>query len=160
MYTYCFERRQMSGFPQGLENKGKNNGRGKVREFYFGPKVRERSGIFFILGQKSGYFFINYHKYRESISQVYLFHETRTTWTSMVTLNQYYVTFRELSLMSISWYECEIMTQIHHFGCHGLSVAMIYGQGKIAKNQGISFSRSCGNPECKKWRVLYMQKQT
>ena len=85
--------------------------------------VREKSGNF-ILGQKSGksrnfvyfrpkvrVFFpewlnaaisINYHKYRESISHVYLIHETRTTWTSMVTLNQYYVTFRELN---ISWYE-------------------------------------------------------
>ena len=48
--------------------------------------------------------------------------------------------------MSISWYECEIMTQIHHFGCRGLSVAMIYGQGKIAESQGNNFSRSCGNP--------------
>ena len=25
---------------------GKNNGQGKVREFYFGPKVREKSGNF------------------------------------------------------------------------------------------------------------------
>ena len=54
----------------------------------------------------------------------------------MVTQNQYYVTFRELSLVSISCYECEIMTQIHHFGCRGLSVEMIYGQGKIAESQG------------------------
>ena len=38
--------------------------------------------------------------------------------------------------MSISWYECEIMTQIHHFGCRGLSVAMIYDQGKIVESQG------------------------
>ena len=38
--------------------------------------------------------------------------------------------------MSITWYECKIMTQIHHFGCRGLSVAMIYGQGKIADSQG------------------------
>ena len=38
--------------------------------------------------------------------------------------------------MSISWFECEIMTQIHHFGCRGLSVAMIYGQGNIAESQG------------------------
>ena len=38
--------------------------------------------------------------------------------------------------MSISWYECEIRTQIHHFGCRGLSVAIVYGQGKIAKSQG------------------------
>ena len=33
-----------TGFPQGLENREnreKNNGQGKVREFYFGPKVRE-----------------------------------------------------------------------------------------------------------------------
>ena len=29
-----------SGFPQGLENREKNNGQGKVRAFYFGPKVR------------------------------------------------------------------------------------------------------------------------
>ena len=48
--------------------------------------------------------------------------------------------------MSISGYECEIITQIHHFGCRRLSVATIYGQGKIAESQGISFSRSCGNP--------------
>ena len=34
------------GFPQGLENREKNNGQGKVREFYFGPKVREKSGNF------------------------------------------------------------------------------------------------------------------
>ena len=33
--------------------------------------------------------------------------------------------------MSISWYECEIRTQIHHFGCRGLSVAMIYGVGTL-----------------------------
>ena len=49
-----------SGFPQGLENREnreENNGQVKVREFYFGPKVREKSGNFFILGQKSGYFF-------------------------------------------------------------------------------------------------------
>ena len=38
--------------------------------------------------------------------------------------------------MNISWYECEIITQIHHFGCRGLSVATIYGQGKIAESQG------------------------
>ena len=38
--------------------------------------------------------------------------------------------------MSISWYECEIITQIHHFGCRGLLVATIYGQGKIADSQG------------------------
>ena len=34
----------LSGFPQGLENREnreQNNGQGKVREFYFGPKVRE-----------------------------------------------------------------------------------------------------------------------
>ena len=36
-----------------------------------------------------------------------------------------------LSLMSISRYECEIITQIHHLGCRGLSVATIYGQGKV-----------------------------
>ena len=39
-------------------------------------------------------------------------------------------------ILSISWYECEIITQIHHFGCRGLSVATIYGQGKIAESQG------------------------
>ena len=38
--------------------------------------------------------------------------------------------------MSISRYECEIITQIHHFGCRGLSVAKIYGQGQIAESQG------------------------
>ena len=38
--------------------------------------------------------------------------------------------------MRISWYECEIITQIHHFGCRGLSVATIYGQGEIAESQG------------------------
>ena len=38
--------------------------------------------------------------------------------------------------MSISWYECEIITQIHHFGCRGFSVATIYGLGKIAESQG------------------------
>ena len=38
--------------------------------------------------------------------------------------------------MSIAWYECEIITQIHHVGCHGLSVATIYDQGKIAESQG------------------------
>ena len=41
--------------------------------------------------------------------------------------------------MSISWYECEIIAQIHHFGCRGLSVATIYGQGsqgKSGKSQG------------------------
>ena len=50
----------LAGFPHGLENRenrAKNNGQGKVREFYFGPKVREKSGNFVILGQKSGYFF-------------------------------------------------------------------------------------------------------
>ena len=51
--------------------------------------------------------------------------------------------------MSISRYECEIRTQIHHLGCRGLSVATIYGQGKIAESQGkvreIPFSISCGN---------------
>ena len=30
----------ITGFPQGLENREKNNGQGKVREFYFGPTVR------------------------------------------------------------------------------------------------------------------------
>ena len=40
--------------------------------------------------------------------------------------------------MSISWYECEIMTQIHHFGCRGLSVAMICDQGKICNKSGKS----------------------
>ena len=38
--------RLRAGFPQGLENREKNNGQGKVREFYFGPKVREKSGNF------------------------------------------------------------------------------------------------------------------
>ena len=57
----------------------------------------------------------------------------------MVTLNQYmlHITrFYGAFFMSISWYECEIITQIHHFGCRRLSVAMIYGQGKIAESQG------------------------
>ena len=35
--------------------------------------------------------------------------------------------------MSISWYECEIITQVNHFGCRRLLVATIYGQGKIAE---------------------------
>ena len=39
------------------KNREKNNGQGKVREFYFGPKVREKSGNYFFLVQKSGYFF-------------------------------------------------------------------------------------------------------
>ena len=34
--------------------------------------------------------------------------------------------------MNMSWYECEIITQIHHLGWRGLSVATIYGQRKIA----------------------------
>ena len=41
--------------------------------------------------------------------------------------------------MSIAWYECEIITQIHHFGCRGFSVATIYGRGgggEIAKSRG------------------------
>ena len=38
--------------------------------------------------------------------------------------------------MSISGYECEIITQVHKFGCHGLSVAMIYGQGNKPESQG------------------------
>ena len=48
--------------------------------------------------------------------------------------------------MSISWYEYDIITQIHHFGCRGLTVATIYGQGKIAESHGNSFSRPCENP--------------
>ena len=36
----------------------------------------------------------------------------------------------------ISWYECEIITQIHNIGCRELLVAMIYGQGKIAESLG------------------------
>ena len=32
--------------------------------------------------------------------------------------------------------ECEILTQIHHFGCRGLSVATIYGRGIITESQG------------------------
>ena len=41
--------------------------------------------------------------------------------------------------MSIfSWYECEIIAQLHHFGCRVFLVAMIYGQGKIAEGQGKS----------------------
>ena len=42
--------RHLSGFQQDLENRenrGENNGQGRVREFYFGPKVRERSGNFY-----------------------------------------------------------------------------------------------------------------
>ena len=38
--------------------------------------------------------------------------------------------------MSISWYECEIITQIRNFGCRVLSVEMIYRQAKIAASQG------------------------
>ena len=38
--------------------------------------------------------------------------------------------------MSFSWHECEIITQIHHFGCRGLLVATIYRQGKIAESRG------------------------
>ena len=62
--------------------------REKSGNFILGQKSGKSQGIFYILGQKSGYFFpewlnaaisINYHKYRESISHVYLFHETRTT---------------------------------------------------------------------------------
>ena len=64
---------QYAGFPQGLENREKNNGQGKVREFYFGPKVREKSRIFFILGQKSGYFFQNGSMPRfQKILKIYL----------------------------------------------------------------------------------------
>ena len=35
----------------------------------------------------------------------------------------------------VTRYECEIITQIYNFGCRGLSVATIYGQGKIAESQ-------------------------
>ena len=48
----------MSGFSQGLENREnreKNNGQGKVREFYFGPKVRE----FCYFRSKVRVFFLN-----------------------------------------------------------------------------------------------------
>ena len=38
--------------------------------------------------------------------------------------------------MSISWYECEIRTQINHFGCCGLLAATIYCPGKIAESRG------------------------
>ena len=40
--------------------------------------------------------------------------------------------------MSISRHECEIITQIHHFGCRGLSLAtiLVYGQGKLQKVGG------------------------
>ena len=38
--------------------------------------------------------------------------------------------------MSISWYECDIIAQIHHFSFRRLSVATIYGQGEIAESQG------------------------
>ena len=41
-----------------------------------------------------------------------------------------------LSLMSISWYECDIIAQIHHFTFCTLSVATIYGQGEIAESPG------------------------
>ena len=67
-----FRKMHKTGFPQGLENREKNNDQGKVTEFYFGSKVREKSGNFFILGQKSGFFFpewlnaaisIKYYKY-------------------------------------------------------------------------------------------------
>ena len=32
--------------------------------------------------------------------------------------------------------ECEILTQIYHFGCRGLSVATIYGPGIITESWG------------------------
>ena len=38
--------------------------------------------------------------------------------------------------MSIAWYECEIITQLHHFGCRKLSVEMINGQGKLSECRG------------------------
>ena len=49
--------------------------------------------------------------------------------------------------MSISWYECAIITQIHYFGSRGLSLATIlaYGQGKIAESRGISQGKGKNN---------------
>ena len=46
--------------------------------------------------------------------------------------------------MSIAWYECEIRTQIHQFGCRGLSVATIFGQGKLQKVGEFLFSDPVG----------------
>ena len=101
--------------------------------------VREKSGNFifdqksyrdFFIGQKLGYFF------PESLNAA----------ISIINLLKISRIYRPTWYECISWYECEIITQIHNFGCRELSVAMIYGQGKIAKSQGISFPRSCGNP--------------
>ena len=54
-------------------------------------------------------------------------------------------------MMSIAWYEIEIIIQIHNFGYRRLSAATIYGQEKIAESQGkireFLFSRCCGNPK-------------
>ena len=48
----------LPGFPQDQGKLEKNNGPGKVSEFYFRPIIREKSGIFYLfLGQESGDFF-------------------------------------------------------------------------------------------------------
>ena len=53
---YCVHGRVPTG--SGKQGKqGKKNGQGKVREFYFGPKVREKSGIFFYFRPKVRVFF-------------------------------------------------------------------------------------------------------
>ena len=61
-----------AGFPQGLENREnreKNNGQGKVREFYFGPKVREKSGNFVLNCRLPCKFAVTLVDYRECLSQ-------------------------------------------------------------------------------------------
>ena len=40
--------------------------------------------------------------------------------------------------MSISWYEGEIITQIHHFGCRGLSVSNDIWSGENYRMSGKS----------------------
>ena len=64
--------REKSGFPQGLENREnreQNNGQGKVREFYFGPKVREKSGNFVLSCRLPCKFAVILVDYRECLSR-------------------------------------------------------------------------------------------
>ena len=58
-----------TGFPPRLENREKNNGQGKVREFYFGPKVREKSGNFVLNCRLPCKFAVILVDYRECLSR-------------------------------------------------------------------------------------------
>ena len=154
-------------FPQGLENRGKNNGQGKVREFYFGLKVAEKSWIFLNFRPKVRVFFSRITRF---LCQIFLCIVSRLWYTvnkigvrihNWVVLgsrlkrktfsNEYFMVWMWNYNTNTSFWLSRIVDSNDIWSGENCR--------KSGKCQGISFSRSCGNPanERKLFVLLFLR---